>query len=345
MPIVTTLGQRCTVYLDGDDVQRFKIESSIDQVLAGDLPLFGLTPFSSRIFVHQIIDTADPKADVFLRVGNVADLTTLAQGREDALVKSQALYVSTEFTVVYDDVATASTAKVLIQQRVDNLIADWHTYNEKFLNPLTSPPDTSDIPLPLTESEEAARKAAYNTAHAELLVAKAATTLITAECVVHTNEAAAANTATTTAVADSQAISTILGQFNLGKTAVDAYRSAVNVFMAAAGLYGTYVTPTGGQTAIFNAAYTTMTAAVTAEALNGAPILTNVHTGLATYATSKISTVQTAAADKTAADDAAATCATEKKAAAQAEAAAQIADTLALLAVKELCPDFVATIP
>lgn len=345
MTTKTTLGQRCTVFLDGTGVQRFRIESSIDLVVAGDLPQYGNAPYTSYIFVHQISANNDPKADTFLRVGNVADLTTLAIGRESAVAKNQTLYLATEFAVTYDDVSTASTAKLLIQQRVDNLIADWHAYQEKFLAPLSVPPNLSNISLPLTSSIESERKAAYNTAHAALLTSKTATAVAASAVTLTMSESNTANSAALSAVSDSQLCSSMLGQLNSGISALDTYRAAVNAFQAAAALYRTYGTPTGPQQATFDAAYAAMIAASNAEVAQCKPVLGNLQTSMATACTSKLSAVQIAAQKKVAADAAAAVALTEKKAADETESAALIADTTAYLSVKELCPDFTATYP
>jgi len=263
--MATTLGQRCTVFLDIDGIQRFKIASSIDSVLAGDLPIYGPSPYTSLIFVHKIIEPTDPKADTFLRVGNVADLTTLALGRELAVGLGQTLYLSTAFTVIYDDIATASQAKTLIQQRVDNLIADWHTYNEKFLAPLTTPPDLSTIPLPLTLSEETARKNAYNTAHAELLAAKADSAAAAATSTATLTAASAANQNALDAVTDSQQCSSLLGQYNGIVTAEDAFRSTVTTFAPSA------VTFSNASLVFFNASTTFQTAAAVYIGLGASP--------------------------------------------------------------------------
>lgn len=232
---ITTLGQHCTVFLDTAGVQRFKIESSVDSVLAGDLPIYGPSPYTSNIFVHKIIAPTDPKADTFLRVANVADLTTLPLGREVAVGLGQLLYMTTAFTVIYDDIATASQAKTLIQQRVDNLIADWHAYNEQFLAPLNAPPlpdpqTYSEIPFPLTASEEAARKALYNTAHANLLASKVTSAAAAATATATIAAASTANDAAASAVATSQQCSSMLGQLNGAITAADSFRGSVSAF-------------------------------------------------------------------------------------------------------------------
>lgn len=357
--MATTLGQRCTTYLDSTGVQHFQIDSSIDSVAAGDLPIFGVAPFTSYIFVHQIGAVNDPKSDTFSRVGNVADLTTLPTGRESAVAASKTTYLATEFTVRYDDVATASNAKLLIQQRVDNLIADWHTFNEKFLAPVTTPPDLSEIPFPLTSSIVSERTDAYNTAHALLLASKTATATAAGVAAVALATSTAANQDVVQALADSQSCSAMLGQFNAGFVGENAYRSAVNIFVTASStfetaaiVYRNVVSPGPTDQATFDAAKTAfdaakaaMQAAVTAEATNGGPVLTAFQTAIATACTAKISAVSVTTQAKATADAAAATATTEKKAADAAQSAAQDADTAALLSVKEVCPTFQATFP
>jgi hypothetical protein len=372
--MATTLGQRCTVFLDAGGIQRFKIDSSIDSVLAGDLPLYGPSPYTSNIFVHKIINPLDPKSDTFLRVGTVADLTTLALGRESAVGLNQTLYLSTEFSVTYDDIATASSAKVLIQQRVDNLIADWHTYNEKFLAPVTTPPNYSVITMPLTDSIVSERQAEYNTAHAEYLASKTDTATAAAEVTVTTAAAVSANEGAIKAVDDSQQCSTMLGHFNSGNTALIAYRNAVNSFIASSVVYEAAVTtfvaaadvyraiagdPSPAQEATYDAAKSTyvsakatydsamaaMNAAVVTEATNAAPVLESFRSEMATACTTKISDVAIAASKKKDADKAAAEAATAKKAADEAQSAALLADTAAYMSLKEVCPTAERIVP
>ena len=336
--MATTLGQSCTVYLDGSGVQRFKIESSVEVVAAGDLP-------SPNIFVNQIVSPNDPKADIFLRVGTVADLTTLPWNRDTAVARSQTLFLSSNFTVIYTDVATASTAKLLIQQRVDNIIADWHTYNDQFLSPLTVPPNLSEITFPLTTALDTARKAAYATAHAELLAAQAVTASAQVAVISTATAVVAANEAAVSALADSQTCSSIKGQLTQGLVAFDKFRSDVAIFAAAALHYAGIAVPGGSDVATFNAAYSQYITALTSEGTNGGPVLTGVQNQLAVACTNKIADVATSAQKKSAADAAAASATTKKAAADAEEAAAMLADASALLSVRELCPDFVATSP
>ena len=366
MAIVTTLGQYCTVFLDTLGVQKYSIVSSIEAVLAGDLPVFGPSPYTSPIFVHQIVTSNDPKADIFLRVGNVADLTTIPPSREAALTANQTLYLSTEFTVIYDDIAVASQAKPLIQQRVDNLIADWHLYNEQFLAPLNDPPgpvpppDHSDIYFPLTTSIVSERTDAYTTAHSDLLAAQAASDAADAAYTSAVSAAATANDVAVYAVFDSQQCSTLLGQFNAGKAAVDAYRNAVNTFVsasitfeAAAVVYRAVAgTPSTADKNTFDAAKTAydaalvaMQSAVNAESVNGNPTLTALQTNMVAACSAKINNVQIAAQKKSAADQAAAAAATAKAAAAEAEAAAALADAQAYADLLAVCPTAPPIVP
>lgn len=366
--MATTLGQRCTVFLDENGVQRFKIDNSIDEVVAGDLPVFGPPPYTSNVFVHKIVNPLDPKGDTFLRVGNVSDLTTLPLGREQAAGLGQSLYLSTEFSVIYDDIATASTAKVLIQQRVDNLIADWHTYNEKFLAPLTSPPDYSSIPMPLNESIVSERQDAYNSAHAELLQAKVDAAEASADAQSTAVASAAANEASVDALEASAQCSNMLGHFIGGYDAMVLYRQAVNTFLNASTTYATATTvfvaaadtyraivgdPSAPQEATYDAAKVayasakaaydvsraTMNAAVTLETINGEAVLDSFRDEISGACSQKIQDVAIAAAKKKDADKLAADAATAKSAADAVASTALLTDTEKFLSLKEVCPD------
>ena len=386
MTTPTTLGQHCTVYLDAASVQHFKIESSVDQVLPGDLP-------ASNIFVFQVVAPLDPKADVFLRVANVADLTLLPQGRESAVGAGTTYYLATAFTVTYDDIATASQAKLLIQQRVDNLIADWRAYNASFLAPLNAPaipvgpPYTyTDVTLPLTTSLETTRKDAYYTAHANLLVAKGDVASANADALATAEAASTAAEVATESVAASQQCSQMLGQYNTVNTAETNFRNAIGlfapsattyanaslvfsqactVFQGAATLYLSYgTTPTTPQRTDFADAKlvwdnaltvwnnvrisfdaASLNTAVAAEAIAGAPLMASLHTAMQSACSDKIAAVSVAALKKTDADTTAALAVTAKTQAQVAQTAAQLADTTTYLAVKELCPTFMALVP
>ena len=228
----TTLGQQCVVFLDTAGVQKFKIISTLESYETADLP-------TDAIFVHKIVASNDPKADAFLRVANVVDLTTLPRDRETAVLASSVNYLANQFVVIYDDINTASQAKLLIQQRVDNLIADWHAYNEKFLAPLTTPPDTSVIPFPLTSSIVTERTDAYVSAHAAYLAAKTTSATASAALTASITAATAASKDLSGAIQDSQQCSTMLGEFNTGKKAIDKYRTTMNDFVTRAQTYAT----------------------------------------------------------------------------------------------------------
>lgn len=364
--MATVLSQACTVYTDSAGLQKFKIVSTIESFETADLP-------SASIFVHKIVAVNDPKSDSFLRVANVVDLTTLKRTRQLAVDAGETTYVDVTFTVIYDDVATASQAKLLIQQRVDNCIADWHSYTEKFVYPIDYPtgsPTVTGVTFPMTTTLEDQLKAEYSTAHAAYLTSKTAVATATANLSAATTAAATANENVADAVTESQKCSTMLGQFNTGKSAVDTYRTVMNdfittratdftaaaaTFKAACDLYASYGTsPTSGQlstfqTAIatFNTAKTTFdtyqaiaATAVSTEGTQGKPVLDNLSTDMAATCTTKRAYVQIATTKKTEADTALGTAATEKKAADAAAAAALAEDTRTYLAVKEICPDF-----
>jgi hypothetical protein len=65
----TRLNQECTSAEDATGALHFLIDNTISAVAPGDLPQAG-------IFLHQIVSSVDPKADVFMRIATLTDLTT-----------------------------------------------------------------------------------------------------------------------------------------------------------------------------------------------------------------------------------------------------------------------------
>ena len=161
MSTQTTLHQNCAAYWNASGATRFKIESTVTYVKPGDLP-------SASIFVYSLGTADDPKTDTFLRVGTVQDITELPLGRERAIREGSTTYLSTGFFIEYSDVATAVTAKQLIQSRVDQLISDWITYTTQFVVP-------DNIYFPLYDASlVASLRTAYKDAKAARVAADAA---------------------------------------------------------------------------------------------------------------------------------------------------------------------------
>jgi hypothetical protein len=354
MPTYTTLHQDSTTVFDALGAAKFRIVSSITYVKPGDLPLApGAT--LSEVFVHSIIDSTDPKQDKFLRVANIHDLTTIVRGRDNALLASQDTYLSLSFTVEFNDVTTAAAAKLVVQTRVDELIADWIKYTTEFIVP-------TDFPMPAPEATlVVAAKAAYKTAasnsdkkEAELVTANAAS----AEAVAAAGRASSTYTAALTASNQCNQLSQNAVSM---KAAEDAFRAAMNVFktgedgfatQAAAFTAVAAVEPTPspglvsavvtfqGQMAANTAVLTNAGAALTAELQNGKPVLDALVTSIAAQCAAHTAAVTAAATAKATADG---TVATTQTAQAQAQAAATTAaaaQAAALAAVLVVCADF-----
>lgn len=355
-PTYTTLHQDSTTVFDALGAAKFRVVSSITYVKPGDLPLAtGAT--LSEVFVHSIIDSTDPKQDKFLRVANIHDLTTIVRGRDNALLASQSTYLSLSFTVEFDDVTTAAAAKLVVQTRVDELIADWIKYTTEFLIP-------TDFPMPAPEATlVVAAKAAYKTAaatsvekEAALVTANAAST----EAVAAAGRASAAYTAALTASNQCNQLSQNAVSM---KAAEDAFRAAMNTFKTGEGGFATQaatfttaadaaellnpnagfrtaITTFQGQAAANTSVLTNAAAALTAELQNGKPVLDALVISIAGQCAAHTAAVTAAAVTKATADGTVATTQTAQTQAQAAATAAATAKDAALAAVLLVCSDF-----
>lgn len=359
MTTYTTLRQDSAAIIDDAGASRFRVVSSIAYVKPGDLPW---TPIS-EVFVHEILEVADPKQDKFLRVANIHDLTTLARGRVAALNALQTTYLSAMFTVEFADVTTAAAAKAVVQTRVDALIADWIKYSTEFLVPIEF-----TMPAPEATLVKAA-KAAFKTAknariekEAALVTANAAS----AEAVAAAERASATYAAALTRTNNCSEQST---RATSAKSAVDAFRAAMaGTFKAAADLYkadtvaaqttfiaqanattpdvtfqghiDAFVGTTNTLNNTFQGVLNTALGAATTELQNGKPLLDDLVDAIAAACAADTFAVTTAATAKTTADGTVATTQTAQAQAQAAATAAAAAETAALAAVLAVCSDF-----
>lgn len=177
-----------------DGTTRFEFTATV--TVAGDLP-------TKNLFVMQIQDPLDPKTDLlarvatprdlrqidgsyylradaataltisgdlFLRVANTTELTTLAQDRTTAVRHGQSLYLISSLTRSYSDLETADAAVRQVLDRLSVLTTAWTTLNTDFV---TTPTQEYDLPI-LDGSIEALRKASYNSAVTARQLAQAA---------------------------------------------------------------------------------------------------------------------------------------------------------------------------
>ena len=342
---VTTLEQLCTAATDSTGAVIFSIHSTLTVLKDGDLPF-------TNIFVMQIPVANDPKSDVFQRIATVVDLTVLSHGRDDALGKNQTAYLATFFDVSYSDVATATTAKQLIQARVDRLISDWKTYNTVFITPEFTPlPLTSPDVLTQLVNTYVAAKAAAATADSNLAVA-------TNNLSVANDAVAPAIAAVTAAQAASLECATNLGNLGTGSNActnlVTAANAAVNgtggvdgsgmnPFKALVQAYATAHPGTSLDAALvtFGGVITTFQLAITTGTRDGQSMLTTLVGAIGPQCTAKQNAITTASNTKTTADTTAALAQTALAAAQAQDTAAQAAEAAALAAVLAVCPTYV----
>jgi hypothetical protein len=321
----TTLGQLCTGYYDTAGMLKFQIVTSVDYVNPGDLPF-------ASIFVHQIGTPDDPKSDKFLRVGNPVDLTTMPLSRDAALIANIRTYLTTDFTTTFPDVTTATAAKLLIQTRVDQLIADWIKFNAAFIVPasIELPASDSTIVKASTAAYVAAKKAA----------ADAATALTTARDA-YTDAQAAATRAASDATTSSAACALATQNRDLLATGLDA-TAALRLLINSGG--GTLAAMNTEQTAHpaapFDAAVTSFQGAVLTEAQQGAAVVAAAQTAIGQQRDTICNAAGIAATTKATADAAVATALTAQTVADAAATAAQSSLETALATLLQVCPSY-----
>jgi hypothetical protein len=324
-PPQTTLKQASSVTRQLDGTQRFEILSHITFVKVGDLP-------HGDVFVNQIINTTNPKTDKFLRVAQVADLTSLPRGRDKALEQEKSTYVASTNVSSYSTLIVAVQAKKVLQARIDELIYQWKLYSQQLISP-----DEFEFPLVPSSIVNAAKDAYYaaksvsDTKDIALLSAQADYNL---KNLLATRAASDLNAA----IARQSSCSQIQSLMTAAVTGENTFRTASVAFSAAASTFETSVN--GGVNPTFEANIATFNNAITAEASQGQAILSALQSMINAECANETTAVTTAAAAKTTADAALASAQTTLTVA-QAEAtAAQADEDAALDAVIDVCPDF-----
>lgn len=326
MPTYTTLHQDSTTIFDATGAPKFRVASSITFVKEGDLPY-------AEIFVHEIVNSLDPKQDKFLRVATVHDLTIYLRGRDNAILNGQTIFLASSFTLEFNDVTTATSAKEVVRTRVDSLIADWIKYSTQFIVP-------TDFPLPAPEDTlVAAATNAYNSAKEARVTTEEE--LATANAALATAQTAATNASSDLAAAMAAYNDCALTQSKMSSlitaySGVSGYKTIMNALAAAAHAVPWPPSPS----ASFDAALAAADAAITAETINVTPLLTSISNDINTKCAALQADITAAAAAKTTADTAVATAQTEQALAQAAATAAAAAETAALAALLVVCPDF-----
>lgn len=333
----TTIDQLSEVYYTSAGEVRFRVTTSFVDLKEGDLPY-------TNIFVYGIVAANDPKADSFQRIANIGDLTTLPISRESAVTQGAASYLASSFSVSYNDVQTATSAKQLIQSRIDQLINDWRTYREKFVSPRET-----DLPAANTLAVQAAKNA-YYAAAADKAKKQDAATAAAETYTAKSDDLARSLSAQTAAQNALLECNRVKSTLDAGANPVvnspgvieaySALRTAVQVFLDAH-------TQTGATRTVSEASFTTMVTALSTSAaalttLQSVvrPNLQQAQTLVTQGCAARNTDIQTSTAAVTTATAAANTANLAwKKAESDAAAAAAAADA-ALAAALDVCPDF-----
>lgn len=327
-PPQTTLIQDSKVTTLSDGSQRYEILSYLDFVKAGDLPGPALNPYR-EIFVHKIVVTNNPKDDLFLRVGQVPDLTTLPRSRERAININSTLYLSATCTIFYPRLDQAVAAKKLVQARLDELIAQWHLYSEEFVVP-----DEFELPL-VSPSIVQKAKDDYFAAKADRIAADQELLDLANLITTYQVEVNRANDDLTAALqrqANCVQIQTIL------TSAINAegiFRTAGVSFAAQAVVY-----EDANPDPTFDAQIDAFKLAIEVERLEGESVLAGLLSLIETECTAELAAVVEAGNQKTFADSTLASTKTDHEIAQRAALSAAEAEAEALAYLLEVCPDF-----
>jgi hypothetical protein len=339
--IYTLITQEC-IPVTLDDGMKYQITTTVTD--AGELP-------DVFLFVHDIVETSDPKQDVFVRVGNPYDLENVVIGREAALAAGLTRYRTNMFVARYTDIELAVQAKQAISQRIDTAVNTWYSYKEDFREtpPLvpTDHPTTDEEYLQTLTNEYKAAIAARQAAEADAVAAAEAVKDAEAE-------AAAAAKLVQIYQAETTFCQTANKTYWLGtpgvKSGVSALSSASKTFFnAIKSLYNTYsggytypAHPGSGEFFDMWSALSVMEAALTGTGgwSTSEPYMSLLDTALSDFCAAATLGYSTAVNEKNNKDLAVANAQTAKEKADASVATAQANEDAALAAIKAVCPTF-----
>lgn len=281
--------------IENGEATKFRVESAIVELKDGDLP-------SAEIFLHTITAANDPKADKFLRVAKLSDLTSTPRGRESALAQGNTKYLSASFSIEFDDVAVASEGKRVIQSRVDTLIDDYITYSTKFISPteFEMPSVTDTI---LEEALAAVKASKQDTAAKQKLYDEAQKTTSDKQTAVDALESDL-----TSLTSDTIAHSSLMTSLTEASAAEAVFRTAAGVFRTAASTLVADIEGLSPSTEIqtkltlFENAISTFAAAIKDETYNGKAKLDATNTAMSQHAAEKQAALISTATSKALAD-------------------------------------------
>lgn len=145
----------------------FRMEFSV--VEKGELP-------HTQIFVYTVVVETDPASDVFARVASVSDLKSYENQTRDQVITARGTeYLSSSMSITYPLLNVAVQAKSVLQTRINECINGWVSYRDSFLDDGSVP-----VTFPTTDPVyEQALKDAYVKARDARIAADAA--VVTAE--------------------------------------------------------------------------------------------------------------------------------------------------------------------
>lgn len=111
-----------TALADGSVV--FQVTTTVTD--PGILPDVGL-------FVFSIIDPAEPKSDVFIRVAQPRDINFMLRDRDNAIAAGDTEFLYFKVVLQYPSLEVAIQAKAAVKSRIDSAISRWYQYQTEFV--------------------------------------------------------------------------------------------------------------------------------------------------------------------------------------------------------------------
>ena len=106
-----------------DEEQQFQLIGSCTN--EGDL-------FDKHLFLLEIVDRYDATSDTFKRLCTIADSDEYEKSRDAAVLAGDTYWRANSFSVLFEDVDVAASAKTALNDRIDQLATDHATYLANF---------------------------------------------------------------------------------------------------------------------------------------------------------------------------------------------------------------------
>lgn len=132
-----------TTLIQQERIQELLVDGSLKYSIVSTVTDKGELPYE-QLFVYQIVDSVDPKDDVFQRVGNPYDLENVNIDRSIAIVAGDKTYLSSELRREYSTLSVAVEGKDAIDSRINDAVKAWYTYITEFTGTDTDAYPTTD---------------------------------------------------------------------------------------------------------------------------------------------------------------------------------------------------------